>query len=245
MPQQKTTTRENLLVCAIIIAFMSLNIVIGSFFSPRSWSPAVVTAAASYLIIFIVVAAAAGIRFLYRDWKTPPRHALDHPAATLPANLAGPAPTPAPTPARAQAASRERPAAPTPPGNFATIDGAISYAQQSGFSIINLFTEHTPLNDFREAVGAEIIYLVLSHIAEIDKNASVSVTGSAMDGALTLTISALTPEASVLGGRRMGEIRALIDSVSGSVETDEQVGAWSLTAHLDSPGSAPVPEETP
>ena len=144
-----------------------------------------------------------------------------------------------PTPARAQAASRERPAAPTPPGNFATIDGAISYAQQSGFSIINLFTEHTPLNDFREAVGAEIIYLVLSHIAELDKNASVTVTGSAMDGALTLTISALTPEASVLGARRMGEIRALIDSVSGSVETNEQVGAWSLTAHI------PAAEDTP
>ena len=178
---------------------------------------------------------------LSRDWKPPPRHALDHPATTLPANLAGPTPTPA----RAQAASRERPTPPTPPGDFATIDGAISYAQQSGFSIINLFTEHTPLNDFREAVGAEIIYLVLSHIAEIDKNASVTVTGSAMDGALTLTISALTPEASVLGGRRMGEIRALIDSVSGSVETDEQVGTWSLTAHLDPPGSAPVPEETP
>ena len=222
MTKEKATTREKLLACAIIIAFMSLNIVLGSFFSPRSWSPAVVTAAASYLIIFIVVAAAAGIRFLYRDWKTPPRHALDHPAA-----------------------SRERPAAPTPPGNFATIDGAISYAQQSGFSIINLFTEHTPLNDFREAVGAEIIYLVLSHIAELDKNASVTVTGSAMDGALTLTISALTPEASVLGGRRMGEIRALIDSVSGSVETDEQVGAWSLTAHLDPPGSAAGPDETP
>ena len=241
MTKEKTTTRDKLLACAIIIAIMSLNIVLGSFFSPRAWSPAVVTAAASYLIIFIVVAAAAGIRFLYRDWKTPPRHALDHPATTLPANLAGPTPTPA----RAQAASRERPTPPTPPGDFATIDGAISYAQQSGFSIINLFTEHTPLNDFREAVGAEIIYLVLSHIAEIDKNASVTVTGSAMDGALTLTISALTPEASVLGGRRMGEIRALIDSVSGSVETDEQVGAWSLTAHLDPPGSAPDPAQTP
>lgn len=241
MTKEKATTRDKLLVCAIIIAFMSLNIVLGSFFSPRSWAPAVVTAAASYLIVFIVVAAAAGIRFLYRDWRTPPRHALDHPAATLPANLA----EPAPTPARAQTSSRERPAPPAPPGNFATIDGAISHVQQSGFSIINLFTEHTPLNDFREAVGAEIIYLVLSHIAEIDKNASVSVTGSAMDGALTLTISALTPEASVLGGRRMGEIRALIDSVSGSVETDEQVGAWSLTAHLGPPGSAPVPEETP
>lgn len=235
MTKQKVTTREKLLACAIIIAVMSLNIVLGSFFSPGSWSSAVVTAAASYLIVFIVVASAAGIRFLYRDWKTPPRHALDRPAATLPANLAGPTPTPA----RAQAASRERPAPPTPPSNFATIDGAISYAQQSGFSIINLFTEHTPLNDFREAVGAEIIYLVLSHIAEIDKNASVTVTGSAMDGALTLTISALTPEASVLGGRRMGEIRALIDSVSGSVETDEQVGAWSLTAHLPTATGAP------
>lgn len=241
MTKEKTTARDKLLACAIIIAIMSLNIVLGSFFSPRAWSSAVVTAAASYLIVFIVVAATAGIRFLYRDWKTPPRHGVGHPAATLPANLAGPTPTPA----RAQAASRERPAPPTPPSNFATIDGAISYAQQSGFSIINLFTEHTPLNDFREAVGAETIYLVLSHIAEIDKNASVTVTGSAMDGALTLTISALTPEASVLGGRRMGEIRALIDSVSGSVETDEQVGAWSLTAHLDPPGSAPVPEETP
>ena len=235
MTKEKTTARDKLLACAIIIAIMSLNIVLGSFFSPRAWSSAVVTAAASYLIVFIVVAAAAGIRFLYRDWKTPPRHALDHPAATLPANLAGPTPTPA----RAQAASRERPAPPAPPSNFATIDGAISHAQQSGFSIINLFTEHTPLNDFREAVGAEIIYLVLSHIAEIDKNASVSVTGSAMDGALTLTISALTPEASVLGGRRMGEIRALIDSVSGSVETDEQVGAWSLTAHLPTAAGAP------
>ena len=235
MTKEKTTTRENLLVCAIIIAFMSLNIVLGSFFSPRSWAPAVVTAAASYLIIFIVVAAAAGIRFLYRDWKTPPRHGVGHPSATLPANLTGPTPTPA----RAQAASRERPAAPTPPGNFATIDGAISYAQQSGFSIINLFTAHTPLSEYRDAVGAEIIYLVLSHIGELDKNASVTVTGSAMDGALTLTISALTPEASVLGARRMGEIRALIDSVSGSVETNEQVGAWSLTAHI------PAAEDTP
>ena len=122
---------------------------------------------------------------------------------------------------------------------FATIDGAISYAQQSGFSIINLFTEHTPLNDFREAVGAEIIYLVLSHIAELDKNASVTVTGSAMDGALTLTISALTPEASVLGARRMGEIRALAESLNGTVETNEHVGAWSLTAHI------PAAEDTP
>ena len=52
-------------------------------------------------------------------------------------------------------------------------------------------------------------------------------------------------QASVLGGRRMGEIRALATSMGGSVETDEQVGAWSLTAHLDSPTSAPDPAQTP
>ena len=46
-------------------------------------------------------------------------------------------------------------------------------------------------------------------------------------------------QASVLGGRRMGEIRALIDSVSGTVETDEQVGAWPLTAHLPTATGAP------
>ena len=43
----------------------------------------------------------------------------------------------------------------------------------------------------------------------------------------------------------MGEMRALIEAASGSVKTDEQVGTWSLTAHLDPPGSAPVPKETP
>lgn len=125
MTKEKATTREKLLICAIMIAFLSLNIVLGSFFSRSSWSPAVVTAAASYLIVFIVVAAAAGIRVLYRDWKTPPRHGLGYPAATLPANLAGPAPTPA----RAQPSSRERPTPPASPGNFATIDGAIAHAQ--------------------------------------------------------------------------------------------------------------------
>ena len=89
MTKEKATTREKLSFCAIIIAFVSLNIVLGSFFSPGSWSPTVLTAAASYLIVFIVVTAAVGIRVLYRDWKTPPRHGLGYPAATLPANLAG------------------------------------------------------------------------------------------------------------------------------------------------------------
>ena len=241
MTKQKATRREQLLLFAIMTAFLSLNIVLGSFFSPGSWSPTVVTAAASYLIAFIVVAAAASIRFLYRDWKTPPRHAAGRPSPEVPAHLA----TPPATPALPPTATAMPQTHPQPPSDFASIDGAITYAQQSGFTIINLFNEYAPLSKYGDAVGAEIIYLAFSHIAEIDKNASVTVTGSAMDGALTLTISALTPEASVLGGRRMGEIRALIDSVSGSVETDEQVGAWSLTAHLDSPASAPDPAQTP
>ena len=236
MTKQKATTRDKLLACAIIIAFMSLNIVLGSFFSPGSWSPAVVTVAASYLIVFIVVAAAAGIRFLYRDWKTPPRHRAGDFSADTPTSLTAPSATHA----HPQANVRERPAPADPPSNFATIDGAISYAQQSGFSIINLFTAHTPLSEYRDAVGAEIIYLVLSHIGELDKNASVTVSGSAMDGDLTVTMSALTAQASVLGARRMGEVRALAESLNGTVETNEQVGAWSLTAHIPAAAGTPA-----
>ena len=236
MTKEKTTARDKLLACAIIIAIMSLNIVLGSFFSPRAWSSAVVTAAASYLIVFIVVAATAGIRFLYRDWKTPPRHDLNHPAATLPANLAGPTPTPA----RAQAASRERPAPPTPPGNFATIDGAIAHAQQSGFAIVNLFTTYTPLSRFRDAVGAEIIYLVLSHIAELDKFASTTVSGAATDTDCTLAIRVISTEADTLAQRPMGEIRALAESQGGTMDTNAQAGTWTLSVHLPLGESPPA-----
>ena len=236
MTKEKATTREKLLICAIMIAFLSLNIVLGSFFSRSSWSPAVVTAAASYLIVFIVVAAAAGIRVLYRDWKTPPRHAVGHPAATLPANLAGPAPTPA----RAQPSSRERPAPPTPPGNFATIDGAIAHAQQSGFAIVNLFTTYTPLSRFRDAVGAEIIYLVLSHIAEIDKFASTTVSGAATDTDCTLAIRVISTEADTLAQRPMGEIRALAESHGGTMDTNAQAGTWTLSVHLPLGESPPA-----
>lgn len=230
-----TTTRDKLLVFGIFGAFISLTIVMGNFSSPGSWSPTIVTAAASYLIIFISTAAVAGIRFLYRDWKTPPRHRSGDFSTDTPTSLTAPSATHA----HPQASVRERPAPADPPSNFATIDGAISYAQQSGFSIINLFTAHTPQSEYRDAVGAEIIYLVLSHIGELDKNASVTVSGSAMDGDLTVTMSALTAQASVLGARRMGEIRALAESLNGTVETNEQVGAWSLIAHI------PAAEDTP
>ena len=89
-------------------------------------------------------------------------------------------------------------------------------------------------------MGAEIIYLVLSHIAEIDKNASITVSGSAIDGALTLTISALTAKSRVLAERRMGEIRALADALNGTVETDEQISTWTLTADIPAAAGAPA-----
>ncbi|WP_314974997.1 hypothetical protein [Actinomyces bouchesdurhonensis] len=235
MTKQKATRREKLLVCAIIIAFMSLNIVLGSFFSPRSWSSAVVTAAASYLIVFIVVAVAVGIRFLYRDWKTPPRHAAGRPSPEVPAHLA----TPPATPALPPTATAMPQTHPQPPSDFASIDGAITYAQQSGFTIINLFNEYAPLSKYGDAVGAEILYLAFSHIAEIDKNASLTVTGSATEEALTLTISALTDRAPVLGARRMGEIRALATTMGGSVDTDAQAASWTLTARLPTAAGAP------
>lgn len=235
MTKEKTTARDKLLACAIIIAIMSLNIVLGSFFSPRAWSSAVVTAAASYLIAFIVVAAAAGIRFLYRDWKTPPRHAAGRPSPEVPAHLA----TPPATPALPPTATAMPQTHPQPPSDFASIDGAITYAQQSGFTIINLFNEYAPLSKYGDAVGAEILYLAFSHIAEIDKNASLTVTGSATEEALTLTISALTDRAPVLGARRMGEIRALATTMGGSVDTDAQAASWTLTARLPTAAGAP------
>ena len=235
MTKEKATTREKLSFCAIIIAFVSLNIVLGSFFSPGSWSPTVVTAAASYLIAFIVVAAAAGIRFLYRDWKTPPRHAAGRPSPEAPAHLA----TPPATPALPPTATAMPQTHPQPPSDFASIDGAITYAQQSGFTIINLFNEYAPLSKYGDAVGAEILYLAFSHIAEIDKNASLTVTGSATEEALTLTISALTDRAPVLGARRMGEIRALATTMGGSVDTDAQAANWTLTARLPTAAGAP------
>ena len=235
MTKQKATPREQLLIFALIIAFLSLNIVLGSFFSPGSWSPTVVTAAASYLIVSIVVATFAGIRFLYRDWKTPPRHAAGSPSPEAPAHLATPPATPV-LPPTATAMPQNHP---QPPSDFASIDGAITYAQQSGFTIINLFNEYAPLSKYGDAVGAEILYLAFSHIAEIDKNASLTVTGSATEEALTLTISALTDRAPVLGARRMGEIRALATTMGGSVDTDAQAANWTLTARLPTAAGAP------
>ena len=124
MAQQETTTRDKLLVFGMTGAFMSLTIVLGYFLSPGSWSPASATAAASYLVVSIVVAAGAGIRVLYRDWKTPPRHRVGDSAVVLQAGLA----VPSTTHVDGQAGVPERPSAPKPPADFASINGAISYA---------------------------------------------------------------------------------------------------------------------
>ena len=95
------------------------------------------------------------------------------------------------------------------------------------------------MSAYRDAVGAEILYLAFSHIAELDKNASLTVTGSATEEALTLTISALTDRALVLGARHMGEIRVLATSVGGSVDTDTRAASWTLTARLPTAADAP------
>ena len=230
------STREKLLAYGYLGAFVSLTIVLGYFLSPGSWSSAIATAAASYLIVSIAVAAGAGIRVLYRDWKNPPRHRADDSSAVVQAGLTAPSAAHVDV----HAAVPERRSAPEPPSDFASIEGAVSYAQQSGFSIISLFTEQTPLSEHRGAVGAEIIYLALSHIAEIDKNASITVSGSALDGALTLTISARTAESGVLAHRRMGEIRALVDTLNGTVETDEHISTWTLTADIPAAAGTPT-----
>lgn len=133
---------------------------------------------------------------------------------------------------------RRRP--PAPPSNFATIDGAIAHAQQSGFAIVNLFTTYTPLSRFRDAVGAEIIYLVLSHIAELDKFASTTVSGAATDTDCTLAIRVISTEADALAQRPMGEIRALAESQGGTMDINAQAGTWTLSVHLPLGESPPA-----
>jgi hypothetical protein len=145
-----------------------------------------------------------------------------------------------PTPARAQPSSCKRPAPPAPPSNFATIDGAIAHAQQSGFAIVNLFTTYTPLSRFRDAVGAEIIYLVLSHIAELDKFASTTVSGAATDTDCTLAIRVISTEADALAQRPMGEIRTLAESQGGTMDINAQAGTWTLNVHLSLGESPPA-----
>ena len=139
-----------------------------------------------------------------------------------------------------RADARPRPAPPAPPSNFATIDGAIAHAQQSGFAIVNLFTTYTPLSRFHDAVGAEIIYVVLSHIAELDKFASTTVSGAATDTDCTLAIRVISTEADALAQRPMGEIRTLAESQGGTMDINAQAGTWTLNVHLSLGESPPA-----
>ena len=49
----------------------------------------------------------------------------------------------------------------------------------------------------------------------------------------------------VRGSRRMGEMRALIEAVSGTVKADEQVGAWSETHTGILPERQPILRRSP
>ena len=116
----------------------------------------------------------------------------------------------------------------------------IAHAQQSGFAIVNLFTTYTPLSRFHDAVGAEIIYVVLSHIAELDKFASTTVSGAATDTDCTLAIRVISTEADALAQRPMGKIRALAESQGGTMDTNAQAGTWTLSVHLPLGESPPA-----
>ena len=194
------------------------------------------------------------------DLLTPPRHGVGYPSTEKPSYIKDSHSAPSgrssprsdsaasatrgaeasPLSARGAAVSSpgqgtDRPAAahPTPPDNYATIDGAISHAQRSGFIVISFFDAGVPLPRRLDAVGAEILYMVFSHVAEVDKNAPITVTGGATQEEVTLSIAVLTSSADVLGKRRLGEIRALVDVLGGRVDTDVQAGTWTVTARVD------------
>ena len=128
---------------------------------------------------------------------------------------------------------------PTRTSDEATIAGAITRAQRSGSLVINLFTPDVALPDDIEALGARIVEAVLSHISALDETASITVSGSSTPSECSLSISALTAYAPVLEARPIDEIQALAASLGGGVDTDAQVGTWTLTARLPTAAGAP------
>ena len=206
------------------------------------------------LVVVVIVIVADRVRRSI-DLLTPPRHGVGFPSAEKPSYIkdSRSAPSGHPSPrcdstagatrgakasplsTRGAAASSpgqgtNRPAAPRP---APPIDGAISHAQRSGFIIVSFFDAGVPLPRRLDAVGAEILYMVFSHVAEVDKNAPITVTGGATQEEVTLTISVLTSSADVLGKRRLGEIRALVDVLGGRVDTDVQAGTWTVTTRVN------------
>ena len=210
------------------------------------------------LVVVVIVIVADRVRRSI-DLLTPPRHGVGFPSAEKPSYIkdshSAPSVHPSPRSDSTASATRDakasplstrgaaasspgqgtdRPAAPPdPPDNYATIDGAISHAQRSGFIIVSFFDAGVPLPRRLDAVGAEILYMVFSHVAEVDKNAPITVTGGATQEEVTLSISVLTSSADVLGKRRLGEIRALVDVLGGRVDTDVQAGTWTVTTRVN------------
>lgn len=129
---------------------------------------------------------------------------------------------------------------PSPARNQATIAGAIARAQLSGTSVISLFMPDDTLPTDTDTLGAQLVEATLSHIRALDETASITISGSSTWAECTLSISALTAYAPVLGARAVDEIRALAASTGGSVDTDTQADTWTLTARLPTAAGAPA-----
>lgn len=129
---------------------------------------------------------------------------------------------------------------PSPARNQATIAGAIARAQLSGSSVISLFMPDDTLPTDTDALGAQLVEATLSHIRALDETASITISGSSTWAECTLSISALTAYAPVLGAHSVDDIRALAASTGGSVDTDTQADTWTLTARLPTAAGAPA-----
>lgn len=129
---------------------------------------------------------------------------------------------------------------PSPDRNQATIAGAIARAQLSGTSVINLFMPDDALPTDTDALGAQLVEATLSRIRALDETASITISGSSTPTECTLSISALTAYAPVLGARAVDEIHAVAASTGGSVDTNTQADTWTLTARLPTAAGAPA-----
>ena len=161
------------------------------------------------LVVVVIVIVADRVRRSI-DLLTPPRHGVGFPSAEKPSYMKD---------------SRSAPSGHPAPRSDSTAGATRGAMQRRDAGV--------PLPRRLDAVGAEILYMVFSHVAEVDKNAPITVTGGATQEEVTLSIAVLTSSADVLGKRRLGEIRALVDILGGRVDTDVQAGTWTVTARVN------------
>ena len=108
---------------------------------------------------------------------------------------------------------------------------------QDGNRIVKAFKPSKAASDvFNEAVN-------LARVAEagvrVPKVLEVSQTADGGWALSTEYVPGTTLRKKMDEAKSDAEMRALIEAVSGTVKADEQVGAWSLTAHI------PAAEDTP